>query len=84
MIGVFLARDLLLFFMFFEWTLVPTFFLIGIWGLMHREKAANRFLVYNGLGSALLLVAFVILTVTAGFTTHPDFRMAATISTAAI
>ncbi|MGG3836502.1 NADH-quinone oxidoreductase subunit M [Paenibacillus thiaminolyticus] len=73
MIGVFLARDLLLFFMFFEWTLVPTFFLIGIWGLMHREKAANRFLVYNGLGSALLLVAFVILTVTAGFTTHPDF-----------
>ncbi|WP_019424676.1 complex I subunit 4 family protein [Paenibacillus sp. OSY-SE] len=71
MLGVFMARDLFLFFMFFEWTLVPTYFLIGIWGFMHREKAANRFLVYNGLGSALLLVAFVILTVTAGFGPNP-------------
>ena len=66
MLGVFMARDLFLFFIFFEWTLVPTFFLIGIWGFVNREKAANRFLVYNGLGSALMLVAFAILTVTAG------------------
>lgn len=67
MLGVFMARDLFLFFAFFEWTLVPTFFMIGIWGLANREKAANRFLVYNGLGSALMLVAFVIMTVTFGF-----------------
>ena len=72
MLGVFMARDLFLFFMFFEWTLVPTYFLIGIWGYMHREKAANQFLLYNGLGSALLLVAFIVLTVTAGFAPNPD------------
>ncbi|UHA75675.1 complex I subunit 4 family protein [Paenibacillus sp. 481] len=71
MLGVFMARDLFLFFMFFEWTLVPTYFLIGIWGFVNREKAANRFLVYNGLGSAFLLVAFVILTATAGFAENP-------------
>ena len=39
MLGVFMARDLFLFFAFFEWTLVPTFFMIGIWGLANREKA---------------------------------------------
>ncbi|MBD8498217.1 complex I subunit 4 family protein [Paenibacillus arenosi] len=72
MLGVFMARDLFLFFLFFEWTLVPMFFLIGIWGFAKREKAANRFLVYNGLGSALLLVAFLILTVTAGLAVHGD------------
>ncbi|HZG54897.1 MAG TPA: NADH-quinone oxidoreductase subunit M, partial [Paenibacillus sp.] len=46
MLGVFLAQDLFLFFLFFETTLVPMFFLIGIYGLYEREKAANRFLVY--------------------------------------
>lgn len=75
MLGVFMARDLFLFFMFFEWTLVPMYFLIGIWGYMHREKAANQFLLYNGLGSALLLVAFIILTVTAGFVPNPDIAV---------
>lgn len=71
MLGVFMARDLFLFFMFFEWTLVPLFFLIGIWGGMKREQAANRFLVYNGIGSALMLVAFMIITATAGFGIDP-------------
>lgn len=71
MLGVFMARDLYLFFAFFEWTLVPTFFLIGIWGFANREKAANRFLIYNGLGSALMLVAFVILTVSVGLQLTP-------------
>ncbi|MGZ9586305.1 complex I subunit 4 family protein [Paenibacillus marinisediminis] len=74
-LGVFMARDLFLFFMFFEWTLVPTFFLIGIWGFLNREKAANRFLVYNGLGSALMLVAFAILTVTAGLVQDPSGQL---------
>ncbi len=66
--GVFMARDLLLFFTFFEVSLVPAFFLIGIWGYKDREKAANKFLIYNGIGSALLLIAFLILINTAGFT----------------
>jgi NADH-quinone oxidoreductase subunit M len=68
MLGVFLARDLVLFFLFFELTLVAMFFLIGIWGYFAREKAANRFLIYNGIGSAVMLIAFVILITTAGFT----------------
>ncbi|MFC4777860.1 NuoM family protein [Paenibacillus sp. GCM10023252] len=67
MLGVFLARDLLLFFVFFELTLIPMFFLIGIWGYGNREKAANKFLLYNGVGSALMLIAFVILINMAGF-----------------
>jgi len=70
--GVFMAQDLFLFFVFFEVTLVPTFFLIGIWGYMNREKAANRFLIYNGLGSAIMLIAFLILVSTAGFNQVPS------------
>ncbi|QYR22075.1 NADH-quinone oxidoreductase subunit M [Paenibacillus sp. sptzw28] len=67
MLGVFLARDLFLFFVFFELTLIPMFFLIGIWGYMNRERAANKFLIYNGLGSAIMLFAFILLVSTAGF-----------------
>lgn len=68
MFGVFMAQDLFLFFAFFELTLVPMFFLIGIWGYMDRERAANKFLIYNGLGSAIMIIAFLILVSTAGFT----------------
>ncbi len=68
MFGVFMARDLFLFFIFFEVTLVPTFFLIGIWGYKERERAANKFLVYNGIGSALMLIAFLVVVNTFGFT----------------
>jgi len=67
MLGVFLAQDLFLFFVFFEVTLVPMFFLIGIWGYKEREKTANKFLIYNGIGSALMLIAFLILITTGGF-----------------
>jgi NADH-quinone oxidoreductase subunit M len=72
MFGVFMAQDLFLFFLFFELTLVPMFFLIGIWGYLDREKAANKFLIYNGLGSALMLIAFLILVTTAGFSFAQD------------
>lgn len=72
MFGVFMAQDLFLFFLFFEITLVPMFFLIGIWGYMNREQAANRFLLYNGLGSAIMLIAFLILVSTAGFNQDPS------------
>ncbi|WP_166243558.1 complex I subunit 4 family protein [Paenibacillus turpanensis] len=67
MLGVFMARDLFLFFVFFEITLIPMFFLIGIWGYNNRERAANKFLIYNGIGSAAMLLAFLMLIVTAGF-----------------
>lgn len=72
MLGVFMAQDLFLFFLFFETTLVPTFFLVGIWGYMQREKAANKFLLYNGIGSAIMLIAFLIIISTAGFVKTED------------
>ncbi|KIL40626.1 NADH:ubiquinone oxidoreductase subunit M [Gordoniibacillus kamchatkensis] len=68
MFGVFMAQDLFLFFLFFEITLVPMFFLVGIWGYLDREKAANKFLIYNGIGSAIMLIAFLIIVATVGFT----------------
>ncbi len=61
MLGVFMSLNLFLFFIFFELTIIPMFFLIGIWGYMEREKAANSFLIYNGIGSAAMLIAFVTL-----------------------
>ncbi|XID91136.1 NuoM family protein [Paenibacillaceae bacterium WGS1546] len=73
--GVFLARDLILFFIFFEVTLIPMFFLIGIWGYYGREKAATRFLVYNGLGSAAMLLAFLMLIASLGFGVEDGSRL---------
>ncbi|WP_216829934.1 complex I subunit 4 family protein [Alkalihalobacterium elongatum] len=63
MLGVFASQNLFLFFLFFELTLIPMYFLIGRWGFSDREKAANSFLIYNGLGSAVLLIAIVTLFV---------------------
>jgi NADH-quinone oxidoreductase subunit M len=59
MIGVFLAANFFLFFIFFEVTLIATFFLIGGWGYLGKEKAANHFLLYNGLGSGFMLFAMI-------------------------
>ena len=53
MLGVFCAQDLLLFYVFFEFTLLPLYFLIGIWGGPQREKAANMFFIYTLAGSML-------------------------------
>jgi NADH-quinone oxidoreductase subunit M len=61
MLGVFATQNLFFFFIFFELTLVPMFFLIGIWGYSERERAANRFLLYNGIGSGIMLLAFITL-----------------------
>ena len=61
MLGVFAAENLVLFFLFFEITLVPTFFLIGKWGYFEKEKAAFSFLIYNGIGSAILLIVIIVL-----------------------
>ncbi|WP_339060889.1 NADH-quinone oxidoreductase subunit M [Tepidibacillus marianensis] len=65
--GVFVAQNLFLFFIFFEITLVTMFFLIGVWGNEGREDAAFTFLVYNGLGSAIMLISFIILLINAGY-----------------
>ncbi|NBP80047.1 hypothetical protein EBU58_04890 [bacterium] len=47
MLGVFAARDIILFYVFFEFTLVPLFFLIGIWGHDDRRRAAVKFFIYT-------------------------------------
>jgi NADH-quinone oxidoreductase subunit M len=62
-LGVFSSENLFLFFLFFEVTLVAMFFLIGKWGGFEREKAAFSFLVYNGIGSILLLIVIIVLFV---------------------
>ncbi|WP_428910089.1 NADH-quinone oxidoreductase subunit M [Niallia sp. Krafla_26] len=61
MLGVFAAENFILFFLFFEITLISAFFLIGKWGSDEREKAAYSFLIYNGLGSAILLIVIIVL-----------------------
>ncbi len=63
MIGVFLALDLFLFFVFFEAVLVPMYFIIGIWGSEHRKYAAMKFFLYTAFGSALLLAGIISLAV---------------------
>jgi NADH-quinone oxidoreductase subunit M len=68
MLGVFTAQNLILFFIFFETTLVPTFFLTGKWGYYEKEKAAYSFLIYNGLGSAILLIVIMVLFARTGTT----------------
>jgi len=61
MIGVFISLDLLLFYLFFEASLVPMFFLIGIWGGERRIYAAIKFFIYTSVGSLLMLVAIIAL-----------------------
>lgn len=61
MLGVFAAQNLILFFIFFEITMIPMFFLIGKWGYFEKEKAAYSYLIYNGLGSAILLIVIMVL-----------------------
>ena len=66
--GIFMAMNLFLFFIFFEITLITMFFLVGIWGLEKRENAAFTFLIYNGLASIIMLVAFIAIIINAGAT----------------
>ncbi len=59
MSGVFLAQDLFLFYIFWEFTLVPMYFLIGIWGGPRRLYAAVKFFLYTMAGSILMLLAIL-------------------------
>ncbi len=61
MIGVFVSLDLLVFYLFFEASLIPMFFLIGIWGGENRIYAAVKFFIFTALGSLLMLVAIIAL-----------------------
>jgi NADH-quinone oxidoreductase subunit M len=59
MMGVFVALDFFLFFVFWEVMLLPMYFLIGVWGGPRREYAAIKFFLYTLLGSALMLLAIL-------------------------
>jgi len=60
-IGVFAATDLLLFYVFFEFTLVPMYLIIGMWGGAQRRYAAVKFFLYTLIGGLLMLVAILYL-----------------------
>ncbi len=66
LIGVFCALDLFLFFVFWEVSLVPMYFLIGIWGHDRRIYSAVKFFLYTMAGSVLMLVAIIYLYNQAG------------------
>lgn len=59
MMGVFVALDFFLFYLFWELTLLPMYFLIGIWGGPRREYAAIKFFIYTLLGSAFILLVII-------------------------
>ncbi len=61
MIGVFLALDFFLFYVFWEVMLLPMYFLIGVWGGPRREYAAIKFFLYTLFGSVLMLIAILML-----------------------
>ncbi len=65
MFGVFAARDVLLFYIFFEFTLVPLYFLIGIWGGPERRYAANKFFLFTFVGSVLTFAGLLYLAMRA-------------------
>ncbi len=65
MVGVFAARDVLLFYIFFEFTLVPLYFLIGIWGGPERRYAANKFFLYTFVGSVITFAGILYLALRA-------------------
>ena len=72
MVGVFLALDLFLFYIFWEFTLVPMYFLIGIWGGPRRMYAAIKFFLYTMAGSILMLLAILWLGIRAGTFSLPE------------
>ena len=71
MLGVFLALDMVLFYLFFEAGLIPMFLIIGIWGGKNRIYASFKFFLYTFLGSVLMLVAMVAMFADAGTTDIP-------------
>jgi NADH-quinone oxidoreductase subunit M len=72
MVGVFLAQDLFLFYVFWEFTLVPMYFLIGIWGGSRRMYAAVKFFLYTMAGSILMLLAILWLGIYQGSFQMPE------------
>lgn len=71
-VGTFCAQDFLLFYLFFEFMLLPMFFLIGIWGGPRREYASVKFFLYTLLGSILILIVLIGLYLSTKNPAHSD------------
>jgi len=65
-LGVFCSLDLVLFFLFWELELIPMYFLISIWGSGRKEYAANKYLIYTLVGSAMMLTGILSIYFTTG------------------
>jgi NADH-quinone oxidoreductase subunit M len=76
MIGVFVALDLVLFYLFFEAGLIPMFIIIGVWGGKRRIYASYKFFLYTLLGSVLMLLAMMAMWWHAGTTDIPKLMEA--------
>jgi NADH-quinone oxidoreductase subunit M len=76
MLGTFVARDLILFFVFFEVVLLPMYFLIGVWGGEQRQYASLKFFLYTLFGSALMIVSFLALFFVTGADTFSMAELA--------
>lgn len=78
MLGVFLAQDWALFYVFWELTLIPLFFLIDLWGGRHRHRASLNFVLYTMGGSVFMLLALLaIYTASGNHSTAMDSMLAA-------
>lgn len=75
MTGVFLAQDLFLFYIFWEFTLIPMYFLIGIWGGPNRLYAAVKFFLYTMAGSILMLLAILYIGYIGGSFAVPELTV---------
>lgn len=76
-LGVFTATDLLLFYVFFEFSLVPMYLIIGVWGGSQRRYAALKFFLYTLLGGLVMLVAILWLQAQAGSFAYEAIRQVA-------
>ncbi len=81
MIGVFVSFDMFLFYLFFEITLIPMYFLIGVWGGERRIYAALKFVLYTVVGSLLMLVAIIAIYIYNGGSTFDIIEITNNIAT---
>ncbi len=75
MVGTFLARDMLLFYIFWEAMLIPMYFIIGVWGGARRIYASVKFFIYTMVGSVFMLVAILYMYLQAGSMALSDFML---------
>ncbi len=76
MVGVFVALDIVLFYVFFEGILIPMYLIIGVWGGPRRIYAAFKFFLYTLAGSVLFLVALIVMYLQTGTTEIPELMNA--------